>query len=118
MKFIVDTQLPYKLAVFFRKAGYDCIHTTRFPKGHLLEDANIVKIAINSERGVITKDSDFLDNFNINGSPPKVLYLTFGNISNRDLLSYFEDHLESIISLFENGADFVEFNREGLYIRE
>ncbi|MBL7978315.1 MAG: DUF5615 family PIN-like protein [Bacteroidetes Order II. Incertae sedis bacterium] len=27
MKFIVDAQLPYKLALFIQEKGYDCVHT-------------------------------------------------------------------------------------------
>lgn len=118
MKFIVDTQLPHKLATYLRKEGYDCIHTTHFKDGHLLGDEEIIKIAIDSDRSVISKDADFLDNYHLKGAPPKVLYLTFGNISNNNLLSYFADHLESIIEHFGKGSEFIEFNQRGLFVRD
>lgn len=118
MKFIEDTQLPFKLAVFIRKKGYDCIHTTDTSKGHLLQDDEIVKIAVDAERTVISKDSDFLDNFKLNGAPPKILYLTFGNIANKALLQYFGEHFDSIIALFDEGFEFVEFNQAGLFVAE
>lgn len=45
MKFIVDTQLPPKLAYYLTEKGYDSVHTTFFPDGHLLDDSEIVVIA-------------------------------------------------------------------------
>ena len=116
MRFIVDTQLPFKLAMFLRASGHDCLHTTDTPQGHLLSDEEIVAGAKRDERIVITKDADFKDYYNLHGAPPRVLYLTFGNIANRDLLRFFEVHTEAITQLFAEGAQFVEFNREGLYV--
>jgi predicted nuclease of predicted toxin-antitoxin system len=118
MKFIVDTQLPFKLSMLLKKNGHDCIHTTDTIKGYLLQDLEIVTIAVETDRAVVTKDSDFKDNYHSNGAPPKVLYLTFGNISNKDLLSYFELYLENIISQFEGGIEFIEFNRDGIFVSD
>lgn len=36
LKFIVDTQLPPKLSELLTTLGFDAIHTTFFPAGHLL----------------------------------------------------------------------------------
>jgi predicted nuclease of predicted toxin-antitoxin system len=118
MKFIVDTQLPFKLSMFLKRNGHDCIHTTDTMKGHLLQDSEIVTIAIENDRTVVTKDSDFKDNYHSKGAPPKVLYLTFGNISNKDLLAYFELYLGNIIIQFETGVEFIEFNREGIFVSD
>ena len=116
MKFIVDTQLPFKLSKFIRGKGYDCIHTTDTLRGHLLDDDEIVHIAIEAGRTVISKDSDFRDNYNSKGAPPKVLYLTFGNISNKELILYFESHFQFITELFDEGIGFIEFNRKGVFV--
>lgn len=61
MKFIVDTQLPPKLRDFLKAQGHDCLHTTDFAEGHLLKDSEIVIIAVEQSRTVVTKDSDFAD---------------------------------------------------------
>lgn len=61
MKFIVDTQLPPRLAIYLQSKGYDCIHTTDFPDGHLLQDAEIIVIAVEEDRTIISKDADFSD---------------------------------------------------------
>ncbi|MFK7937165.1 MAG: DUF5615 family PIN-like protein [Saprospiraceae bacterium] len=114
MKFIVDTQLPWKLARFLRDKGHDCTHTVDYDKGHLLQDTEIILIAKEEVRTVITKDSDFSDYFYLKGAPPKVLMLQFGNISNNELLEYFDKYLSVLIAAFEDGSDYVQFSRSGI----
>ncbi len=111
LRFIVDTQLPPKLAKFLRDKGFPAVHTTYFPSGHLLEDSEIIEIAIRDNRVIITKDSDFLDNFLLNGIPPKVLMLQFGNVSNAELLALFEREIAQIVQIFSENGDFITFNR-------
>ncbi len=50
MKYIIDTQLPPKLAVFFHDKGVDAIHTTHFPDGHLLKDKEISICELNKNK--------------------------------------------------------------------
>ena len=116
MKFIVDTQLPPKLARYLKSKGHDCVHTTDFKDGHLLQDPEIILIAINEKRTVITKDSDFSDYYYLKGSPPKILLLQFGNISNRDLIGYFDQYLEEVLKVFKNGYNYVQFSRNGIVV--
>jgi predicted nuclease of predicted toxin-antitoxin system len=94
-KFIVDTQLPPVLASFLQRKGFDAIHTTSFPEGQLLEDEQISQIAIEQNRIIITKDSDFSEHYFLKGSPPKVLHLSVGNVRNRDLI----DWLDTVLAL-------------------
>jgi predicted nuclease of predicted toxin-antitoxin system len=110
LKFIIDTQLPPSLARFLVSQGFDAIHTTYFPNGHLLKDSEIVKIAIHDVRIIVTKDSDFFDNFLLKGAPPKVLLLQFGNIKNADLIQQFQNQISSIEKLFNNNSDLVVFD--------
>ena len=62
-RFIIDTQLPPVLAAFFRREGYDAVHTTAFNKGHLLAAETIRQIAVQQERIVVTKDTDLPEYF-------------------------------------------------------
>ena len=110
-KFIIDTQLPHQLASFLRKKGIDAVHTTDTFKGHLLQDKEIVEIAIKDNRIIISKDSDFWDNFLLNGVPPKILFLQLGNIKNKELLEIFEQNIEKIIELFEDEANLLVLNQ-------
>ena len=63
---------------------------TDFPKGHLLQDADISKISIEENRIIATKDSDFPDSFFLKGPPPRVVYVRLVNIRNRELTAFLE----------------------------
>lgn len=114
VKFFVDTQLPPLLAKFLTEKQYNAIHTTDFPEGHLLQDSEIVRIAIAENRIVITKDSDFLDNYLLKGAPPKILLLKLSNISNRDLLHVIDLYLQQIVEQFETQADVIMLSKTQL----
>jgi len=101
LKFIVDTQLPPKLSTWISKRGHDAVHTFDFEKGALLDDKEIVIIAIEQSRIIVTKDSDFFDHFLLKGSPPKVLLLEIGNCSNKKLTKIFEKHFNLFVELFD-----------------
>ena len=114
LKFIVDTQLPHQLVRFLKTLGFDANHTTFYPSGHLLGDIEIIEIAKSESRVIITKDSDFLDNYLLNGVPPKVLLLQFGNIKNNNLMTYFDDNIDKIKAMFNEGSDFIIFDTNQL----
>ena len=114
LKFIIDTQLPHQLVSFLRKKGFDAIHTTDTYNDFLLKDKEIIDIATNENRIIISKDSDFWDNYLLNGIPPSVLMFQFGNIKNKELIEVFDHNLENIILLFTENAGLVIFNRTQL----
>ena len=72
LRFLIDTQLPPKLSNLLNQWGFDSIHTTYFPDGHLLNDKAIREIAVNDNRIIVTKDSDFFDFFHVKVPPPSV----------------------------------------------
>ncbi len=115
LSFIIDTQLPPSLAIYFRWKGFNAIHTSSYKEnGHLMTDKEIIEIGINESKIIITKDSDFAENYFTKGSPPKVLQLQLGNIDNRQLTNIIDKNLHSIIQLFEADSDFVIFKDEKL----
>ncbi|MEB2309799.1 MAG: DUF5615 family PIN-like protein [Candidatus Brocadiaceae bacterium] len=60
MKFLVDAQLPRRLVVLSRKAGFDAIHTLDLALGNRTPDRVINELSIKEQRVVITKDFDLL----------------------------------------------------------
>ncbi|MDJ0676717.1 MAG: DUF5615 family PIN-like protein [Calothrix sp. MO_167.B42] len=114
MKFIVDvdTQLPPRLATYLTEQGYDCVHTTDFEDGHLLGDDEIILIATEQDRTVVTKDSDFSEYFLLRGAPPKVLLIEFGNIGNTQLIALFDQYFHEVIAAFESDSELVIFRRD------
>lgn len=87
MKFLVDANLPFKLVLNLRDKGFDVIHTDNLPLKEQTTDREIRIISEAQNRIVISKDADFLDSHLITGIPKKFLYISTGNIINRDLIS-------------------------------
>lgn len=102
------------LATYLQWKGTDAIHTTYFPQGHLLQDADIAKIAIKEERIIVTKDSDFPDSFFLKGPPPRIVHLRLGNIRNRDLTAFLETRWALLEDLLAQDAGMLVLNREQL----
>lgn len=115
-KWLIDTQLPPKLVNIFIDLGHDAVHTKSYAHGVFLTDADIRKLALNEERIIITKDSDFYNNHFKNAMMPPILYLRLGNISNKDLISLLKNNLSSIISALEGDARLIMIENSNLYI--
>ena len=61
MRFIVDAQLPRRLARWLAARGHDVLHTLDLPNGNSTPDAAIVELACRENRIVVTKDADFVN---------------------------------------------------------
>ncbi len=103
MNFLVDAQLPVRLARFLQAAGHDTIHTKDLPQQNATTDTEINALSIKQNRIVITKDTDFLDSFLINQEPYKLLLVTTGNITNVELEALFQNNLpKECLKLYQN----------------
>lgn len=117
MKFLVDAQLPRLLAIRLKELGHSALHTLELASANRTPDNEIASTADQEQAVVITKDADFLDSHLISGCPSKLLLVSTGNISNRELLRLFEIHIVLIASSLEQ-SDFVELNQLGLVIHD
>jgi predicted nuclease of predicted toxin-antitoxin system len=115
MKFLVDAQLPRRLALAISSAGHDAIHTLDLTNANRTTDTQIKVISEAEERIVMSKDSDFVDSLLLEGKPAKLLLISTGNIKNRELESLVLAQLPAIGEAFEN-ARFVELSRAALII--
>lgn len=113
MKFLVDAQLPIRLARFLESAGYDTIHTQDLPNLNATSDIQINTISIRDERIVITKDSDFLNSFLTIEEPFKLLLVTTGNIKNLELEALFTANLKVLVELLESHS-YIEMSRDSI----
>ena len=109
MKFLVDAQLPYGIALFLRHKGFDVLHTNDLPEKERTTDSQIRSIAATEKRIVITKDYDFVDSHIVRKMPEKLLIVTTGNIKNKQLFDLWRNNWELIINLFET-CNFVELS--------
>lgn len=89
MNFLVDAQLPRRLACRLGEAGHDALHTLDLPHGNHTTDAEINTLLVQERRVVITKDADFVNSFLLTGQPYKLLLISTRNITNNDLEALF-----------------------------
>ena len=96
LKFIVDAQLPKRLAAWLLAQGHDCVHTriafaesdARFPDS---PDCS------RNDRCLITKDGDFQMSFELGRGPRRLLLVSTGNLDNDRLIALFETHHDRVI---------------------
>jgi predicted nuclease of predicted toxin-antitoxin system len=113
MKFLVDAQLPRRIAVWLCEHGHDALHTLDLPGANRTSDAEIITRADQERRVVITKDADFVDSFTLHHKPEKLLLISTGNISNRELERILLPNIDVIVHAFET-ADYIEVTRFGV----
>ena len=100
MNFIVDAQLPLKLALELVARGHDALHTLNLPDGNRSSDAFINRLADSQDRIVVSKDADFVASHIIQSSPQRLLQISIGNFSNAMLLPLVLNHLDQIEAAF------------------
>jgi predicted nuclease of predicted toxin-antitoxin system len=110
MKFLVDAQLPRRLAQRLNALGHDAVHTLDLPLQNQTPDPVINDLSVQEQRVVITKDADFVNSFIVHHRPYKLLLIATGNISNQVLEQLFLNNLNTLVSGFAT-YDFIEIDR-------
>ena len=116
MKFLVDAQLPIRLKHWLTDQGHDAIHTNDLPDTYRTPDKEIIQVAKQEDRIVISKDSDFYQHHLIKGTPERLLFITTGNIVNKELIRLFELNFSTIENLFKSGSKIIEFDNHSITV--
>ncbi|HTU18072.1 MAG TPA: DUF5615 family PIN-like protein [Gemmataceae bacterium] len=116
MNFLVDAQLPRRMTAWLTAAGCDAVHTLDLPDGNRTTDEQINDLADQEQRVVATKDADFVDSHVLQGRPAKLLLVSTGNISNRELEALVAPLIPDIVREFQTHA-FLELGQGGIVIR-
>jgi predicted nuclease of predicted toxin-antitoxin system len=116
VRFLIDAQLPARFALWLNQHNHDALHTSQLPRGNRTRDDEIVACAVNENRIVVTKDSDFVQTFYLTGHP-SLLLISTGNIRNTELESLIKRNLTRIEDAFETFR-FVEITRSAIVIHE
>ncbi len=115
MKFLIDAQLPRRLAGYLKNCGHDVIHTLDLPKKNKTPDKIVRKISIEQKRVVVTKDYDFIDSYVLKKEPFKILLVSTGNITNDALLELFETNLNDLLKELRE-SHIVELTRNTIVV--
>ena len=113
MKFLIDAQLPRRLAHQLQVAGFETTHTLDLPQGNRTTDQALITLSLKEQRVMVTKDSDFVESFLLKREPWKLLLVSTGNIGNDELLRLFQLNIDQLTESFTS-FDFIELNRTSL----
>jgi predicted nuclease of predicted toxin-antitoxin system len=116
MKFLIDAQLPRRLAHRLRSEGHDALHTLDLPAGNRTPDATVAQVADRDRRVLVSKDADFVSSHLLKGEPRQLLLVSTGNLSNVQLEGLFVSNLPALVEAFEASA-FVELGRSIVVVR-
>jgi predicted nuclease of predicted toxin-antitoxin system len=116
MNFLVDAQLPRRVAGWLAAAGCDAIHTLDLPAGNRTTDQQVIDAADGEQRAVVTKDADFVDSHVLHTRPARLLLISTGNISNRELEALVVPLIPAIVQEFQSHS-FLELGRAGIVVR-
>jgi predicted nuclease of predicted toxin-antitoxin system len=115
VKFLVDAQLPRRLALWLQQRGHDVVHTLNLPQQNRTPDPFLLAMSNKEDRVLITKDTDFEITYELGQGPPKLLLITTGNIHNDELLELFVRHEEALFRLLAQHT-FIELSRSQLIV--
>lgn len=107
MRFLVDAQLPPKLAQTLIELGHQAEHLEDVGLRHA-KDGDIWNFAVSHQAVVVSKDEDFVDRFRRRGNGPVIVWLRIGNSSNRALLAWFVPLLPVIVQRIQAGDKLIE----------
>ncbi len=113
----MDAQLPRRVAGWFATAGCDVIHTLDLLDGNRTTDQQVIDAADREQRAVVTKHADFVDSHILQTRPARLLLISTGNISNRELEALMVPLIPAIIQEFQ-AHSFLELGRGGILVRE
>jgi predicted nuclease of predicted toxin-antitoxin system len=109
----IDAQLPVSLAGSLQR-------TFAVAAKHVFElglvqakDEGIYRAAAKAGAIIATKDSDFVRLQERFGPPPRILWITMGNVGNAELWKALEAQWPRICAHFEAGEPLVEIGRTG-----
>jgi predicted nuclease of predicted toxin-antitoxin system len=117
MKFLVDAHLPRRLAVHLCEAGHDALHTLDLPNQNRTSDKELIAIADRDQRVVVTKDADFVQSYALMRRPKRLLLISTGNITNKELEDLIIPNLPRLVTALET-HHFVELSRNLLIVHD
>jgi predicted nuclease of predicted toxin-antitoxin system len=116
VNFLVDAQLPRRMVAWLTAAACNAVHTLDLPDKNRTTDQQVIETADRESQVVISKDADFVDSHLLHGRPAKLLLISTGNISNRDLEKLITPLIPDLVREFQTHT-FLELDRTGIIIR-
>lgn len=110
MKFWIDAQLPPQMAQWLMMTFAVEATSLRDLGLRDAQDIEIFEMAKIEGTVIITKDSDFIELVTRFGTPPQILWVTCGNVTNRNLKKIFTNTFSQALQLLQGGERIVEIS--------
>lgn len=110
MNFWIDAQLPPNLANWLVETFNVNATALRDLGLRDAEDIDIFNAARNLGVVIVSKDSDFVELVTRLGTPPQILWLTCGNVTNRNLRLILSNTFAEALRMLEVGEAIVEIS--------
>ncbi|MBW8051567.1 MAG: hypothetical protein FVQ77_14765 [Cytophagales bacterium] len=115
MKFLLDVHISYKIAKFLIAQGHEAVHLNFVLDKSSTKDDKISEYADRNDYVLISKDSDFKDSFFLNNTPKKLIKISLGNVSNKELQDLLKNNLNLITKVFDKSC-YLELNKGGFAV--
>lgn len=110
MNIWIDAQLPPSIAVWLSATfGVNAIAIKDLGLRDS-QDTQIFAAACIANSIIMTKDSDFVDLVTRLGTPPQILWITCGNVTNRNLRQILIQTFPNALRLLQEGESIVEIS--------
>jgi predicted nuclease of predicted toxin-antitoxin system len=108
LTFIVDAQLPVRIAIWLRSRGHDAIHLNELDM-KAAGDSAIWALCIERQATVITKDRDFVDRYLSGQRPaPRIVWIRTGNLSRDQQVEHLSRNWLRILTRLGASAPIIE----------
>jgi predicted nuclease of predicted toxin-antitoxin system len=107
VRFLIDAQLPPRLARRLADLGHDASHVADLGLASA-NDAQIWNTAVERRAILVTKDQDFAMARTAAGEGPAVIWVRLGNTDNETLIARFVQALDAMQAAVERGDAVVE----------
>jgi predicted nuclease of predicted toxin-antitoxin system len=107
MKWLIDNQLPIKLATYLAARGHDCSHILDLGMDEA-DDVEVWRLADREQRVLISKDEDFIFLANRPGDTGRLVWVRLGNCRNAALIAAFDRVHDALVQALETGQRVVE----------
>jgi predicted nuclease of predicted toxin-antitoxin system len=95
VRFLIDAQLPPRVATWLEARGHDAIHV--FDLDKLTSDDSLIwQVAASTSAVIVTKDKDFV-RFRQQSAGPQILHIQIANCSNSQLIDAFSAKWDDIL---------------------
>jgi predicted nuclease of predicted toxin-antitoxin system len=110
MRIWIDAQLPPQIALWCTQTFGITAVALRDLGLRDARDTQIFKAAREAQAVIMTKDSDFVDLVTRLGTPPQILWVTCGNVTNRRLQEILTRTFPEALTLLQTDQAIIEIS--------